>query len=230
MTRRVERPGVREGYDRWSETYDATQNPLVSLDRRHTLRALDPRPGESILDAGCGTGSHLRSLCAAHTRPVGLDFSRGMLRVAQRSAPRAALAQADLNRDFPIRPGAFDALLSALVSEHLRDLPRFFREAFRALRCGGRLVFSAFHPELARAGIEANFEQDGTEYRLGAERYTVDDYLGYIADAGFLRLEWHEYRGDQRLVDEMPWAAKYLGRTILLLVRAVRDAGHSGGA
>ena len=30
--RRIERLGVREGYDRWSETYDATPNPVVALD------------------------------------------------------------------------------------------------------------------------------------------------------------------------------------------------------
>ena len=222
MAKRVERPGVREGYDRWSHTYDATPNPLVSLDRRYTLAALDPRPGERVLDAGCGTGAHLTRLCHARTQAVGLDFSRGMLRVAQRAAPRAALAQADLNRGFPVQPAAFDVVLSALVSEHLRDLRRFFTEAFAALRRGGRLIFSAFHPEMAHAGVEANFERDGTEYRLGAERYTVDDYLCRIADAGFQRLEWSEYAGDQRLLEEMPSATKYLDRPLLLLVRAER--------
>jgi|SRR6267143_323335 len=30
--RRIERLGVREGYDRWSETYDATPNPVIALD------------------------------------------------------------------------------------------------------------------------------------------------------------------------------------------------------
>ena len=39
MSKRVERPGVRAGYDRRAETYDATPNPLVSLDRRYTLAA-----------------------------------------------------------------------------------------------------------------------------------------------------------------------------------------------
>jgi SAM-dependent methyltransferase len=222
MSKRIDRPGVRAGYDLWSETYDATPNPLVLLDRRFTLPALDPRPGEVVLDAGCGTGSYLGRLCAARSRAVGLDVSRGMLRVARRNAPRAALARADLNRAFPVRAAAFDAVLSALVSEHLTDLRCFFRETFAALRRGGRLVFSAFHPEPARAGIEANFERDGTEYRLGAERYTVDDYLNHIADAGFQRLEWREYAGDRRLLEDMPAAAKYLGRPLLLLIRAER--------
>jgi SAM-dependent methyltransferase len=220
----VVRPGVREGYDRWAATYDATPNPLVALDRRVALPLLDPRPGETVLDAGCGTGVHLRRLVAARTRAVGLDFSLGMLRRARARAPRADLVRADLNRALPVAPGAFDAVLSCLVSEHLTDLGRFFREAFAALRRGGRLVFSAFHPELARAGVEANFQCDGTEYRLGAERHTVDDYLGRIADAGFTGLRWREHVGDETLAATVPAAAKYVGRPLLLLIDAERPA------
>src|SRR4029453_14510541 len=103
MSKRVERPGVREGYDRWSETYDVTPKPLVL-----PPPPVDPRAGERVLDAGCGTGSHLARLSASRARAVGLDFSRGMLRVAQRAAPRAGLAQADLNREFPVRRVSFD--------------------------------------------------------------------------------------------------------------------------
>ena len=224
MTKRIERPGVRDGYDRWSSTYDATPNPLVALDRRVTPAVLDPRPGEWVLDTGCGTGAYLSSLCRAQSRPVGLDFSLGMLRVAQRTAPGAGLAQADLNAGLPVQRGAFDAVLCALVSEHLTNLRRFFEEAFAALRQGGRLIFSAFHPELALSGIEANFERDGTEYRLGAERYTVEGYLNNISDAGFSGLTWQEHRGDQALAEEVPWSSKYSGRPLLLLVRAERAA------
>ena len=221
---RIERPGVREGYDRWSHSYDVTPNPVVAMDRRVTLEALDAGAGERVLDAGCGTGAYLAALGRTRSRGLGLDFSRGMLRVARRAAPGAALAQADLNREFPVRRRSFDAVLSSLVSEHLSDLRRFFAEAFASLRRGGRLVFSAFHPDLACAGIEANFERDGVEYRLGAERYTVADYLEHISDAGFRRLSWQELRGDARLADRVPAAAKYLGRPLLLLVKAERDA------
>jgi len=222
MSKRVRRPGVRDGYDRWAETYDATPNPLVALDRRVTPVALNPRVGERVLDAGCGTGFYLAALCRARSRAVGLDLSHGMLRIAQKRAPHAALTQADLSQQFPLRRKAFDAVLSALVSEHLADIGRFFGEVFAALRPGGRLVFSAFHPELARAGIEANFEREGTEYRLGAERYTVSDYLNYISDAGFRNLEWREYQGDDQLVNEVPIAFKYRGRPLLFLVQAER--------
>ena len=224
MTKRVERPTVREGYDRWSRTYDATPNPLVALDRRTTFAALDPQPGERVLDAGCGTGAHLARVCASRARAVGLDFSRGMLSVAQRSAPGGVLALADLNAPFPVRRGAFDALLSSLVSEHLRDLAGFFREAYAALRRGGRMVFSAFHPELARAGIEANFSEGDTEVRLGAEPYSTDDYLNAMDAAGFARIERADFRGDAALVSQVPVAAKYLGKPLLLLVRAERPA------
>jgi SAM-dependent methyltransferase len=223
VRRHVERPGVRAGYDRWSASYDATPNPVVALDRRYTFAALAPRPGEHVLDAGCGTGLHLGRL-GPRSRGVGLDVSRGMLGVARRNAPRASLVQADLDREFPVEAGRFDALVSSLVSEHLTKLSGFFSECFRALRRGGRFVFSAFHPEPARAGIEANFEQDGIEYRLGAEPYTVDDYLNLMSDAGFRSLAWREYAGDARLEDEVPGAAKYLGRPLLLLVRAERVA------
>jgi SAM-dependent methyltransferase len=223
MSKRIERPGVREGYDRWSQTYDVTPNPLVALDRRVTFAALRPRAGERVLDAGCGTGAHLAGLCAARSRAVGIDFSRGMLTVARRRAPAAGLAEADLNQAFPVRRRAFDAVLSAPVSEHLLELSRFFSEAFSSLRAGGRLIFSAFHPELARAGIEANFESGGTEYRLGAARYTVDDYLNHIADAGFRQVVAEEYSGDARLAVEVPRAARYVGRPLLLLVHAIRE-------
>ena len=222
MGTRISRPGVREGYDLWAEAYDTTPNPVVALDRRYTIAHLQPRHGERILDAGCGTGINLRRITEAGGRPVGLDFSWGMLRVAQRSVPGVPLAQADLNRNLPIRHGRFDGFLCTLVSEHLQNLRTLFAEAFAVVCKGGRLVFSAFHPEVAGAGVEANFEREGVEYRLGAEPYTVDDYLNHIYDVGFRDLRWYDYSVDAPLVEAIPWASKYLGRPLLFVVEAER--------
>jgi malonyl-CoA O-methyltransferase len=222
MRKRVARPGAREGYDRWASSYDATPNPVVALDRRHTVAVLDPRPEEWILDAGCGTGANLRRMQSAGAKAVGVDFSAGMLAVAKRELARPLLVRADLNDELPVRRRTFDAFVSALVSEHLTNLHTFFAEAFAALRPGGRMVFSAFHPDPARAGVEANFTQDGTEYRLGAEPYTADEYLGRIADAGFSNIRTRDVFADDDLVERFPAVAKHAGRPLLMLVEAVR--------
>jgi SAM-dependent methyltransferase len=220
--KKIERPGVRKGYDLWAETYDRTPNPVVALDRRHALAHLKPSAGERILDAGCGTGANLRAISRNGARSFGLDFSFAMLSKARTAAPGAMLAQADLNSDFPIKRAAFDALLCSLVSEHLTNLQTFFAEAFAVLKGGGRFVFSAFHPEIACAGVEANFEQGGIEYRLGAEPHSVDDFLNRMDDAGFRDIATRDYAVDEALVEEIPWAVKYLGRPLLLVVDAAR--------
>ena len=220
--RRIERPGVRAGYDRWSASYDATPNPVVALDRRYTLARARPAARRARARRRLRHGRAPRGLVAAGSRALGLDFSRGMLRVARRNAPGPRSCRPISAASFPVRAGGFDALLSSLVSEHLTDLRRFFRECFGALRRGGRLVFSAFHPEPALAGIEANFEQDGTEYRLGAERYSVDDYLNHIADAGFRAARAGASTPGERRCGRDPGAARHLGRPLLLLVCAER--------
>src|ERR1022692_1189217 len=69
---RNKRVTVREGYDLWAGT---------------TLNLLDPKPGEKILDAGCGTGRNLARISRAGATPYGLDFSFGMLRVAKENVP-----------------------------------------------------------------------------------------------------------------------------------------------
>jgi len=84
-------------------------------------------------------------------------------------------------------------------------------------------VFSVFHPEMAAAGIEANFETGGTEYRLGALRHTVADYLDVIDGSGFGDINIREFRGDELLVRDIPWASKYLGRPLLLTVEAYKS-------
>src|SRR5262249_34134664 len=145
-----------------------------------------------------------------------LDFSKEMLDLTRRKHPGLPLVQADLNDQLPFRKHVFDAVLCALVGEHVTKLRTLFREFATSLVPDGRLVFSVFHPAMAAAGTEANFERGGVEYRLGAERHTVDDYLSLINDAGFCGVRCREFCGDQKLAEEIPSASKYLGRPLLL--------------
>ncbi|MEW6130550.1 MAG: class I SAM-dependent methyltransferase [Acidobacteriota bacterium] len=223
MAKKVERVNVRQGYDLWAETYDTTPNPIVAMDARHTLKLLAPRADERILDAGCGTGRNLRGLINAGSQAFGLDFSLGMLKVARRNHPQAPLVQADLQKPHPLKANCFDAVLCALIGEHLDNLPAVFREAHKALKADGRYLFSVYHPELAAAGKEANFEREEVEYRLGAVRHTVADYMNLLTDAGFKSLRKFEFFGDEQLAEKVPAAKKYLNFPVLLVLEARKN-------
>ena len=220
--KKIEHVSAREGYDLWSETYDATPNPVVAMDSRHTIDLLAPGDAELILDAGCGTGRNLERLLQARSKPVGIDFSFGMLKVAGRQHPDVPLSIADLERTLPFKDLSFDAVLCALIGEHLGRLPAVFREFFRVLIKGGRLVFSVYHPVMSAAGIEANFDHSGVEYRLGAVHYSVEEHLSLVENAGFKDIRVHEFSGDEVLVKTIPSAEKYLNSPVLLVIAATK--------
>ena len=222
VNKRIERVSAREGYDLWSETYDVTPNPVVAMDSRHTVELLAPRTGEAILDAGCGTGRNLARLLSKGSHPIGLDFSSGMLSVARRRHPGVPLAIADLEQSLPFENESFDAVLCALIGEHLAELQIVFREFFRVLKKRGRLVFSVYHPAMSAAGIEANFEREGVEYRLGAVHYSVKEHVRLVEDAGFVEHRVTEFSGDDDLIKAVPAGAKYLNSPVLLVLAGTR--------
>jgi hypothetical protein len=75
---------------------------------------------------------------------------------------------------------------------------------------------------MSAAGIEANFEREGTEYRLGAFHYSVDEHVSLIAKAGFTGVISKEFVGDEALAGSIPSAKKYLGFPLLLILTANR--------
>jgi len=143
-----------------------------------------------------------------------------MLQVARRRRENSPVALANLQAGLPFFSRSFDAVLCALIGEHLSDLRVVFDEFYRILKPGGRLVFSVYHPEMSAAGIEANFEREGIEYRLGAIHYSVAGHLRLLQEARFKGIQIYEFSGDEKLVESVPAAAKYLGFPILLVVTA----------
>jgi ubiquinone/menaquinone biosynthesis C-methylase UbiE len=116
------------------------------LRRRRLVReALAARPGERILDVGCGPGFYAAELLdevGAEGSVVGVDSSADMLAVAAHRCEgrgSAEFHEADAT-SLPVEDGGFDAALSVQVLEYVDDVDAALREIHRALRPGGRVV------------------------------------------------------------------------------------------
>jgi arsenite methyltransferase len=111
------------------------------------VRAAKLRPGEVVLDLGCGGG--IDTLLAARAvapdgRAIGLDMLPEMLEVAARHAAEAGATNAEWLRgdleNIPLPDASVDVGLSNGVVNLSPRKSRVFAEAYRVLRPGGRLV------------------------------------------------------------------------------------------
>ena len=121
--------------------------PDVAEQRRVTLDALGLRPGERVLDLGCGPGflaAEMAEQVGRDGRVDAVDVSPSMLAIAGRrsrsdDAAPVELAEADVT-DLPYDDEQFDAAVSTQVYEYVADMPRALAEVRRVLAPGGRLL------------------------------------------------------------------------------------------
>lgn len=111
-------------------------------------RMLDPRPGETVLDLGCGAGKLALFAAADGVKAAGIDVAPFFL---PRAAREVDLVLGDLRR-LPFRKAAFPCAFSLDVLEHLDEagVKDVLVEARRALPSSGRLFVYTHAMESSR--------------------------------------------------------------------------------
>jgi demethylmenaquinone methyltransferase/2-methoxy-6-polyprenyl-1,4-benzoquinol methylase len=151
---------VRGMFDAIAGRYDLVNRVMTfGLDvgwRRTAVRELRLPGGARIADLACGTGDLCRELRRAGYRPIGFDFSLGMLSRGRTDVP---LVAADVLR-MPLADASVDGATCGFALRNVVDLDALFAETARVVRPGGRVaMLEASRPAnpLARAGHAVYF-------------------------------------------------------------------------
>jgi len=154
------------------------------------LERLRLRPGERLLDAGCGEGRHCFGALSRGARVVGLDLDLASLQAASgalrsRAAELGSLGAMLQGNAFqlPFRDETFDKVICAEVMEHVHDYPAAARELARVTKPDGIVAVTiptATSENLYLRLGDEYFESPGGHIRIFRPR----DLARALADAG----------------------------------------------
>jgi demethylmenaquinone methyltransferase/2-methoxy-6-polyprenyl-1,4-benzoquinol methylase len=198
-------------FDGVAKRYDFTNTVLSGgnavLWRAATVRAIDPQPGERILDVCSGTGTSTAALAKRGSTVVGVDFSPEMVTEARKRHKNLEFIQADAAK-LPFGDDEFDVATVSFGLRNVQDPKAVLAELYRVLKPGGRLVICEFSkPPVAifRAGYRAYLKwfmpvlggvvgSNAQAYRYLAE--SIEDWPDqgelsqWIRAAGFIRVAY----------------------------------------
>jgi SAM-dependent methyltransferase len=176
-----------------------SEGAIAGLACGNPIAHAKPRPGETVLDLGSGPG--LDCFIAAKTvgpegSVVGVDMTPEMIDRARRAASDGGFENVEFRlgeiENLPVADSSVDIVISNCVVNLSPDKARVFREAFRVLRAGGRLVVS----DIVLLGALPDSLRDSDEMLVGcvANASPKEEYLWFIREAGFENVEALEER------------------------------------
>lgn len=169
---------------RWYRSHNFRRAEEVEL----LIEWLDPRPGERILDIGCGDGLYSHQIASRGASVVGIDINQERLDVAHRwhSDHRAEFHSMDAAH-LKLGEDSFDKAVSFCVIEHFENDGDVLGEIHRVLKPGSLFVFSAdslSSPELSdrertrhqrRYAVNTFYDQEIIVEKLGAAGFELED-------------------------------------------------------
>jgi SAM-dependent methyltransferase len=175
--------GVRAVYEAFWADAPRDPEPWAFAERKRLLEA-EMKPGERVLDFGCGAGRFLEVIRAAGGKAVGVEIAQAAAERARANVPGADVRLVGEDGSLPLGHGEVDLVWCSEVLEHIPDAEHALLEARRVLRRGGRLLLTVpFHGRVQAALIgltrfDAHFDPQGQHVRFFTARS-----LGRILDA-----------------------------------------------
>jgi len=194
--------GTHDGVRAVAEAFGYTPEELASIpaEANMGLSCGNPtafaslRPGEVVVDLGCGGGLDVL-LAAARVGPggkaVGIDMTAEMIDRARRNAGRQGVGNVEFHLAtidrLPLADASADCVISNCVINLAPDKQAVFREVFRVLKPGGRLAVSDI---ALKKPLPDELARDMMAYVgcIGGA-VLIEDYERDLRDAGFVAVQ-----------------------------------------
>jgi len=179
---------VANWYDEVLKDGDSYQQKVILP---NLLRRMASVSGGKILDLGCGQGHFARAVRSSlGAKVTGVDLSNELIKIAKQKSPteiKYHVASAD---KLPFEAGkVFDAVLSVLSLQNMKDLDSVFREVGKVLKSEGRFFIALNHP-CFRIPKQSAW---GFDNEAGAQYRRIDSYLSESSE----RIKLHPGKEDR---------------------------------
>jgi len=145
--------------ERWGPLWGARPTDWAISEDQQTptyeaaLERVDLKPGQRVLDIGCGVGAFVRLVADRGARPFGLDASISLVELARQRVPEAEVQVGDMEA-LPYEEDTFDLVTGFNSFFFANDFVAALREAGKVAKPGAPVVIQVWGPR-ERNDLEA---------------------------------------------------------------------------
>lgn len=192
-------PTTKGNVIRWANFYQFFFHKFLSGSEETIVELAQIKPGDGVLDVGCGTGSltiSAKKRAGYASQVYGLDASPEMIEVSQRNAQKAKVKvnfQVGVAEALPFDTASFDVVVSRLVMHHLPGelKQQALHEIYRVLKPGGYCLIVDFEPPALTLPFHAKpHSHEKTEaVKEGMLHTDVEQFIPLFEQSGFVQIK-----------------------------------------